>query len=121
MVRADSHRVLRALWYLRTDQELHPLIYRTITFYGCPFQGPLTRDQFVTPRLVLDQVRPALQPPHSIGSKTTKLKEFGLLPVRSPLLGVSISFSSPRGTEMFHFPRLPSIVYVFNYGFSGFT
>ncbi len=73
MVRADSHRVLRALWYLRTDQEHHPFVYWTITIYGYPFQGPLTRDQFVTPRLVLDQVRPALQLPHSIGSKTTKL------------------------------------------------
>jgi hypothetical protein len=31
-----------------------------------------------------------------------------------------MSFSSPRGTEMFHFPRLPSIVYVFNYGYSEF-
>ena len=33
---------------------------------------------------------------------------FGLLPVRSPLLGESISLSFPLGTEMFHFPRLPS-------------
>jgi hypothetical protein len=32
-----------------------------------------------------------------------------------------MSLSSPRGTEMFHFPRLPSIIYVFNYGYSGFT
>ncbi len=33
--------------------------------------------------------------------------EFGLLPVRSPLLGESRLMSSPRGTEMFQFPRLP--------------
>ena len=32
---------------------------------------------------------------------------FGLLPVRSPLLGESRLISSPRGTEMFQFPRLP--------------
>ena len=43
MVRADSHRVLRAPWYLRTDQELPPFVYRTITVYGGPFQRPLTR------------------------------------------------------------------------------
>ena len=31
---------------------------------------------------------------------------FGLLPVRSPLLGESFLFSSPLGTKMFQFPRL---------------
>jgi hypothetical protein len=31
---------------------------------------------------------------------------FGLLPVRSPLLGESLLISSPTGTEMFHFPAL---------------
>ena len=30
---------------------------------------------------------------------------FGLLRVRSPLLAESLLISSPRGTEMFHFPR----------------
>ena len=30
---------------------------------------------------------------------------FGLARVRSPLLAGSLLFSSPRGTEMFHFPR----------------
>ena len=29
---------------------------------------------------------------------------FGLLPFRSPLLGISFLFSSPTGTQMFHFP-----------------
>jgi hypothetical protein len=32
---------------------------------------------------------------------------FRLFPVRSPLLGESLLFSLPRGTEMFHFPRFP--------------
>ena len=32
---------------------------------------------------------------------------FGLFPVRSPLLRESLEISFPRGTEMFHFPRLP--------------
>ena len=32
---------------------------------------------------------------------------FGLFPVRSPLLGESMSLSFPRGTEMFQFPRSP--------------
>ena len=32
-------------------------------------------------------------------------RRFGLGPVRSPLLGVSLLFSLPRGTKMFQFPR----------------
>ena len=32
---------------------------------------------------------------------------FGLVPVRSPLLGESLLLSFPRGTEMFQFPRFP--------------
>ena len=33
---------------------------------------------------------------------------FGLLPVRSPLLGESLLFSSPGGTKMFQFPPFAS-------------
>ena len=33
---------------------------------------------------------------------------FGLFPVRSPLLRESLLFSSPSGTEMFHFPEFAS-------------
>ena len=33
--------------------------------------------------------------------------QFGLFPVRSPLLRESLLFSLPRGTEMFQFPRCP--------------
>ena len=33
---------------------------------------------------------------------------FGLLPVRSPLLGESLLFSFPAGTKMFQFPALAS-------------
>ena len=51
-----------------------------------------------------------LQPPDCIGPKATKQPEFGLIPVRSPLLGESRLISSTRGTEMFHFPRWPPLV-----------
>ena len=33
---------------------------------------------------------------------------FGLIRVRSPLLAESLLFSVPAGTEMVHFPALPS-------------
>jgi len=35
---------------------------------------------------------------------------FGLIPFRSPLLRESLLLSSPRGTEMFQFPRFPPLV-----------
>ena len=35
-----------------------------------------------------------------------QVRRFGLLPVRSPLLGESLLSSFPPGTEMFHFPGL---------------
>ena len=39
--------------------------------------------------------------------------QFGLVPVRSPLLGESRLFSVPPATEMFHFAGLPTAGYVF--------
>ena len=49
------------------------------------------------------------------------LIRFGLVPVRSPLLGESLLFSSPPGTEMFHFPGFASRTYVFSTGYSDIT
>ena len=46
----------------------------------------------------MDHFIEALQPP------TLESMRFGLIPVRSPLLGESLLISSPPGTEMFHFP-----------------
>ena len=39
-----------------------------------------------------------------------KQLRFGLFPGRSPLLGESLLFSSPRGTKMFQFPRFASCI-----------
>ncbi len=39
---------------------------------------------------------------------------FGLFRVRSPLLAESLLFSLPGGTEMVHFPPLPSTAYEFS-------
>ena len=37
-------------------------------------------------------------------------RRFGLIPVRSPLLGESLLFSLPPGTKMFQFPGLASAI-----------
>ena len=46
---------------------------------------------------------------------------FGLFRVRSPLLAESLLFSVPAGTEMVHFPALPSTAYVFSGGSFGIS
>jgi hypothetical protein len=46
---------------------------------------------------------------------------FGLFRVRSPLLAESLLFSLPGGTEMVHFPPLPSPPYVFRWRYDGIT
>jgi hypothetical protein len=48
-------------------------------------------------------------------------QRFGLIPVRSPLLGESRLISLPRGTKMFQFPRFPPYPYGFRVGCRGMT
>ena len=52
---------------------------------------------------------------------TVQARWFGLFRVRSPLLAESLLFSFPGGTEMVHFPPLPSTAYVFSGGYSGIS
>src|SRR5215510_3188941 len=47
--------------------------------------------------------------------------KFGLFRVRSPLLAESLLFSLPAGTEMVHFPALPSPPYGFGWRYDGIT
>ena len=46
---------------------------------------------------------------------------FGLVPFRSPLLRESRLISTPRGTQMFQFPRFPSRAYGFSTRCEGMT
>ena len=50
---------------------------------------------------------PALRPDRPY-NPAVHARRFGLFRVRSPLLAESLLFSSPGGTEMVHFPPLPS-------------
>ena len=63
--------------------------------------------RFITLCPDLDQGCYALQHPKGVSSKTNLPLEFGLFPVRSPLLGESRLISFPQGTKMFQFPHLP--------------
>jgi hypothetical protein len=50
---------------------------------------------------------PALRPNRPY-NPSVQARRFGLFRVRSPLLAESLLFSLPVGTEMVHFPTLPS-------------
>ena len=70
--------------------------YRTLTFYGRPFQ---------TLRVTLIH-RAGQCPTQAPQPRRTEVQRFGLFRLRSPLLTESRLFSLPPGTEMFQFPRL---------------
>ena len=63
---------------------------------------------------------PALRPNRPYNPEVQALR-FGLIRVRSPLLAESLLFSLPAGTEMVHFPALPSRPYEFRPGYDGMT
>ena len=73
-----------------------PVTYRAVTVYGRSFQIVRLACWFVTP----------CDGPYN---PLVQARGFGLFRVRSPLLAESLLFSVPRGTEMVHFPRLPSL------------
>ena len=56
---------------------------------------------------------PALRPDRPYNPAMQACR-FGLFRVRSPLLAESLLFSLPGGTEMVHFPPLPSTAYEFS-------
>ena len=82
-------------------------VYRTVTFCGPTFQRGSTNDPVVN--------SPALRPDRPYNPRE-QAPWFGLFRVRSPLLAESLLFSIPSGTEMVHFPELPSCAYVFSAG-----
>src|SRR6267378_4465757 len=91
MVLADSGRIARVPPYLGTPLGQSPVSATGLS----PSVARLSR-RLAYKELVLNAVP---QPRRSF------LRRFGLFRVRSPLLAESNFLSSPRGTEMFHFPR----------------
>ena len=101
MVLADSRRISRVLRYLGDQSgSQRAFAYGTFTLCGPTSQTVRLACWFMTPRPcgLLDPATP----PHA------SVLGFGLIPVRSPLLGESIFLSFPGGTEMSHFPPLAS-------------
>lgn len=94
------------------NEAAFPVAYGTITRYGRPFQSSSARNS----QSSTIKGSSVLQPhPDESGW-------FGLMPVRSPLLGQSLLLSFPRGTEMFQFPPFATRTYGFStclFGYPG--
>jgi hypothetical protein len=91
MVLADSGRIARVPPYLGTPLSQFPVSATGLS----PSMARLSR-QLAYRELILNAVPLP---------RTNFFGRFGLFRFRSPLLAESRLFSSPRGTEMFHFPR----------------
>jgi hypothetical protein len=85
---------------------LRRFAYGTIALSGARFHElPLHRNLITAARPATTWTS-ALQPRMRNAWPLARTR-FGLIPFRSPLLRESRLISFPRGTEMFHFPRLP--------------
>jgi hypothetical protein len=84
-------------------------VYGALTRCGATFQSASTRQQ------ICNSVRGLLPPlsgpttPNWQRQQALPPARFGLFPFRSPLLRESLLLSSPRGNEMFQFPRFPPL------------
>ena len=104
MVLPDSHGVARAPWYSGArPRSQFGFAYGGVTRSAAPFQMLPLPHWFLTPRCSCRSNRLVLQPPSSNACRLA-LDGFGLVPVRSPLLGESRLISFPPGTEMVQFP-----------------
>jgi hypothetical protein len=99
MVLVDSHGISRVPRYSGTGRESAHCRLR-----GCHPLWPIVPDRstnlLIGNSLVSHQTGPTTPP--------SKLDGLGYVRVRSPLLAESLLFSVPPGTEMVHFPGLPS-------------
>src|SRR5213078_5400276 len=99
MVLVVSRGISRVPRYSGTCRE--PVVCR---LPGCHRLWPIVPDRS-TSRLVAHSL--ALKPDRPY-NPAVHARRFGLFRVRSPLLAESLLFSLPEGTEMVHFPSLPS-------------
>ena len=113
--RADFPRDSTCLEVLsNAAKSLNCFAYRTITFFGSAFQRIRLRFRFVTFWRVCKLPAPRAMTPVIQRLQAVAHYGFRLFPFRSPLLRKSLLIYFPRGTEMFHFPRLTSRAYVFS-------
>ena len=115
MVLPNSHRIPRAPQYLggQLGSPLH-FTYWTLTIYSQASQPVQLYNGFLTPRQIRNSASLTPVTPHIQRSRAYTYIRFGLFPFRSPLLGKSLLFSSPRDTKMFQFSPFASDTYLFS-------
>src|SRR5574337_32326 len=88
--------------------------YRALTVYGGPSQATsANHNTFSLPSGRIDPDTTLPQPRTHNPYPVSHAHGLAILRVRSPLLTESQLFSSPTGTEMFHFPAFPPDGYTF--------
>ena len=108
MVFADSRRISRVRRYLGNPTGVCiPFAYRALTCCGATFQNASTRQQICNSVKGLAPLLSVPTTPNWQRRQALPPARFGLFPFRSPLLRESLLLSSPRGTQMFQFPRFP--------------
>ena len=85
-------------------------VYGALTRYGASFQYASTKQQLCNSMKDLMLLHLTSHDPGPARPPGLTLHRFRLFPFRSPLLRESLLLSSPRGTEMFQFPRFPLLV-----------
>jgi hypothetical protein len=122
VVPANSDRVSRARPYSGTRQgRLCAFVYGTIALCGATFQSLRLTHNFVTSRPAGRRIKSSPTTPDRQRLPPVTSIEFGLFPVRSPLLRESRFLSFPRATKMFQFARLPLRAYVFSTEYARIT
>ena len=96
----------RATWE-HPQGSLRSFAYPAITVYGPASQQARLPHRFITPRSPGRDCKQGPTTPDTQRPPAITRARFSLLRFRSPLLTESLLFSSPTGTEMFHFPALP--------------
>ncbi len=84
-------------------------MYGTLTHCGATFQDASTTHQLCNSVQGLLPLQSGPTTPERQRQQAIAPLRFRLIPFRSPLLRESLLFSSPRGTEMFQFPRFPPL------------
>ena len=108
MVLADSHRLSRIRRYSGNPTGgLRSFAYGALTVFGAVFQTASARSRLCNSVKGLVPLLSAPTTPNWQRHQALPPARFRLFPFRSPLLRESLLLSSPRGTEMFQFPRFP--------------
>ena len=102
-----SPRFTRADLLRKPIRRLLDVDYGTVALCGARFHALRLSNGLVTPAEGATPRTRLLRPPVRNAWPLARTG-FRLFPFRSPLLRESRLISFPRGTEMFHFPRLPS-------------